>query len=65
MKNQRNYILTPHLQPLFQDLLSLGPTNSAVDRNLFIPTNAKGSNSVAGCNERGIIIRLSVFQQQA
>ena len=38
-----------HLESFLQDLLCLGSTDGAVDSNLFIPTDAEGSHSVAGC----------------
>lgn len=37
-----------HLQALLQDFLSLGSTDRAMDCNLFISTDTKGSHSVAG-----------------
>jgi hypothetical protein len=36
------------LETLFEDLLSLWTTDSAVAGNLFVTTNAKGSDSVTG-----------------
>ena len=42
--------LHSHLQPTLQNFLSLGPTNSAVNSNLFISADPKGTHCVAGCN---------------
>lgn len=41
-------MFSSYLQSLLQDFLSLGSSDSAVDCNLFISTDTKGSHSVAG-----------------
>lgn len=47
-------IITYFETPL-EDFLSLSPSDSAVDCNLFITTNTEGSHSVAGLREHGLL----------
>lgn len=45
------HTLTP--LDLFQDFFCLGPTDCAVDGNLFISSDAKGADGVSGFGEHG------------
>lgn len=43
-----------YLESFLQDLLGFGTTDSAMDSNLFVSADTKGSHSVAGCKIRGV-----------
>lgn len=54
MKN-KNIDCGTYFQSSFEDFLSFGTSHSAVDSNLFITTNTKRPNSVAGLGEDGLL----------
>ena len=44
-----------NFQSSFEDLLSLGSTDCAVDGNLFVTTNAERTDGVSGFGEDGLL----------
>merc|ERR1719300_475947 len=48
-------LVLTHLRATLKDLLSLGSTHSAVDSDLLVPTDTKGSHSVTGLGVDGLL----------